>query len=95
MQNAFGPLNLKPDEFWELTLAEYNMLVEGYKWRQNEEWRRIAQLAVWVSEKLKPETTPNDLLGIKRPVDKTTPEETEMFFDQMENEFEKAKKKVS
>lgn len=45
---AFGQLNLKPAEFWTLTLSEFNDLVRGYDWRQELEWQRVAQLAAWV-----------------------------------------------
>jgi hypothetical protein len=65
-----------PRDFWELTLNEFNDLLEGYKWRNEREWERVAQLAVWTSEKLKRSVTAEELLGKKNAKKKTTPEET-------------------
>lgn len=64
-----------PREFWTLTLTEFNDLLDGYKWRDEMEWQRVAQLAIWTSQKLKDNTTADDLMG-KSKRKKTTPEET-------------------
>lgn len=73
---AFGPLNLMPQQFWELTLTEFKDLIEGYKWRDKREWEKIAQLAVWTSQKLKKGTTAKKLLGTSNERKKTTAEES-------------------
>ena len=73
---AFGPLNLMPQEFWGLTQAEFKDLIEGYKWRNRREWEKIAQLAVWTSQKLKKGTTAKKLLGNEKSEQKTTAEES-------------------
>jgi hypothetical protein len=74
---AFGPLNLMPQQFWGLTLAEFNDLIEGYKWRNRREWEKFAQLAVWTSQKLRKNTTAKKLLGTdKSEKKKTTAEES-------------------
>lgn len=36
---------MKPDEFWRSTPGELRNLIEGYKWREEREWERIAWLA--------------------------------------------------
>lgn len=73
---AFGPLNLMPQQFWELTLKDFNDLVDGYKWRDKREWEKVAQLAVWTSQKLKKGTTAKKLLGSEQGRKKTNPEES-------------------
>lgn len=45
---AFGPLNLKPGEFWPLTPGEFLELLDGYKWRKEQEDRRLVELA-WMT----------------------------------------------
>ena len=61
---GYGALNLKPDEFWDLTFAEFNLMVEGYKWREEREWERTAQLAAWLlSPHTKKKITADKLLG--------------------------------
>jgi hypothetical protein len=48
MAQAFGYLNLKPDEFWHLTPREFRNMMDGFSKRQDIEWQRTAQLASWV-----------------------------------------------
>lgn len=61
---GYGALNLQPDEFWSLTFAEFNLMIEGYKWREEREWERTAQLAAWImSPHTKKRITANKLLG--------------------------------
>lgn len=58
---------MKPDEFWRLTLAEFNDLVKGYEWRDEQEWQRIAQLAAWtMSPHLKKPISADKLLNKKK-----------------------------
>lgn len=45
---AYGPLALKPDEFWRLTLTELVGLLQGSAWRQ----RQSLELAAWVTANL-------------------------------------------
>jgi hypothetical protein len=65
-----------PEQFWSLTLTEFLDLIEGQKWRNEREWEKIAQLAVWTSPKLRKNTTAKKLLGKDAKKKKTTPEET-------------------
>ena len=39
---AYGPLALKPVEFWSLTLVELSQLAAGYEWRDQRAWERLA-----------------------------------------------------
>lgn len=65
-----------PEQFWKLTLTEFNDLYEGYKWREEREWEKYAQLAVWTSQTLKKGTTAKKLLGFDKQKKKTNKEET-------------------
>lgn len=76
-----------PDQFWCLTLTEFLDLIEGYKWRNEREWERTAQLAVWTSQKLRKTTTAKKLLGKERKKKKTSPEETKMVLTELTNQF--------
>lgn len=42
---AYGPLNLHPDQFWDLIPYEYNLLIKGYYYRVDREMDRTA----WVT----------------------------------------------
>lgn len=58
---------MKPDEFWKLTLTEFNDLVKGYEWRDGQEWNRIAQLAAWtINPHIKRPVTADKLLNRKK-----------------------------
>jgi hypothetical protein len=65
MAESFGYLNLKPSEFWDTTPREYQNMMNGFKLREDVEWRKIAQQATWVmSPHLGKKTpTPDKLLG--------------------------------
>jgi hypothetical protein len=53
-----------PHEFWSLTPGEFMELVEGYKWRNERDWEKVAQLAAWITAPhLKKPTTARKLLG--------------------------------
>lgn len=59
-------IGLKPDEFWRLTPREYEDVVDGYRARQQDEYRRAAWMvhyivAAWVKDP--PDI--DELLGFK------------------------------
>lgn len=76
-----------PEQFWALTLTEFLDLIEGYKWRSERDWERIAQLAVWTSQKLRKNVTAKRLLGKEAKKKKTTPEETKAVLLDLTNQF--------
>ncbi len=76
-----------PEQFWSLTLTEFLDLIEGYKWRNEREWERTAQLAVWTSQKLRKNTTARKLLGKEAKKKKTTPEETKSVLLDLTNQL--------
>lgn len=81
---AFGPLNLKPHEFWELTMGEFEELLEGYRYRERREWEKTAQLAAWImSPHMKRRISGQDLLKKDGQQKKTTPEETKEVMDDL------------
>lgn len=47
MKYAIAILGIKPDEFWELTLAEFNVAMESYEWKVRQERIRNAEQALW------------------------------------------------
>lgn len=47
MKYAVAILNIKPAEFWELTLAEFNVMMDSYEWRTRQERIRNAEHALW------------------------------------------------
>jgi hypothetical protein len=52
-------------------------MLEGFKERDKLEWRKLAQLAAWITAPhLKKPTTPEKLLGEKREKKRTTAEES-------------------
>lgn len=74
---ALGPLGLLPQQFWDMTPGELKDMVEGFKLREELEWRKTAQLAAWiVSPHLKKPVTADKLLGKNKQKKTTTPEET-------------------
>lgn len=48
MRYAYAYLDIKPADFWDLTLAEYNVMMEGYKIREYKEREKNAEHALWV-----------------------------------------------
>lgn len=61
---AFGPLSLKPWEFWRLTHAEFLDMLEGYKLKSEWEMERLAWHAANVMNvHLKRKVTIKQLLG--------------------------------
>lgn len=51
MRAATGPLGLSFAEFWSLTPAELNMLIEGYNARQEQRYHELITQA-WVTASL-------------------------------------------
>lgn len=47
MKYAVAILNIKPAEFWELTLAEFNVIMNSYEWKIRQERIRNAEQAQW------------------------------------------------
>ncbi|MFS1513060.1 phage tail assembly chaperone [Chengkuizengella sp. SCS-71B] len=85
---AYGILSLKPQEFWSLTLAEYNLMIKGYELREEQEWRRTAQLAAWVmSPHLKRPITADKLFKKKQTNQITSPEQSKQVLNELMDEF--------
>lgn len=85
---AFGPLNLSHDEFWELTWAEFDELIDGFKQREKLAWMKVAQLAVWTSQTLKKGTTADKLISfLDGPKKKTNAEETKKVINSLIEEM--------
>ena len=65
---AYGPLNLKPREFEELQPCEFEQLLEGYKWRQENTENLMAYFtACQMSVHTKHPVSPMALLKPLRP----------------------------
>lgn len=47
MKYAIAISNVKPWEFWELTLAEFNVMMDAYTWSEYQERMKQAQHAQW------------------------------------------------
>lgn len=88
-KTAYGPLQLKPHQFWALTLGEFNDLMEGWKWRDEHEFELLAwQTAHLLNVHTKRRITPQDLLKKKATVNRgaTTPEQTRKTLEELEAE---------
>lgn len=86
---AYGPLGLKPSEFWSLTLKEFTEMVDGYKLKDDLEWRKVAQLAAWVTAPhMKRPVTAEKLLKKQAEKKKTTQEKSKELIAELEAEFE-------
>jgi hypothetical protein len=77
---ATGPLGLKPSEFWDMTIAEFMEMADGYKWRRELQVNDLhyhawlnAALTMWVKELPKFE----DLTG--KPVEKQEQTDDQML----------------
>ena len=68
---AYGALNLKPEEFYSLTIIEFFEQLEGYRWRNEKSQMDMANLAYWIvaGQRQKKVPTPNQLLGKESPQD--------------------------
>ena len=65
MKYAIAILNIKPVEFWEMTLSEFNIAMEAYEWKVYQERVRNAEHALWtLSPHIKDAPSINDLVGL-------------------------------
>ena len=65
MKYAIAILNIKPVEFWELTLAEFNIAMEAYEWKVHQERVRNAEHAIWtLMPHVKEVPSIKDLVGL-------------------------------
>lgn len=89
---AYAFLDLRPHEFWKLTFAEFNLMVEGYQMRDKKGYQKLAQHASWVTAPhLKRPIKPEKLLGQDnegKEKETTTPEYTKQYLDELEAEFQ-------
>ncbi len=84
---GFGLLELKPDEFWELTYAEFEQMVKGYELRQEMEMQRTAWLAAnLMNVHLKRKVTVQQLLGKSKSMSK---EDKISKFEELKHKLEK------
>lgn len=75
-------IGLKPDEFWNLTLREFNRLIYAYNKQQKEERQKLALHASWVmSPHLKKPISPSQLLGTDKQVAKKKRDDSKAFFE--------------
>lgn len=89
-KTAYGPLQLKPHEFWRLTLGEFNDLFEGWKWRDEHDMEMLAwQTAHLLAPHTKRRITVKDLLKKPATVNHkaTTPEKTKRILAELEAEI--------
>ena len=65
MKYAIAILNIKPVEFWEMTLSEFNVAMEAYEWKVYQERVRNAEHALWIlSPHVKKLPPIKDLVGL-------------------------------
>lgn len=89
---AYGPLGLKPFEFYRLTPGEFFALVEGYGWRQEREEEKMAWAVAHIvnySGRLKRPVTPRQLLGRREGSrqDMRTGKEKRLEWEQLKRQF--------
>lgn len=67
MKYAIAVLDIKPAEFWDLTLAEFNIAMESYMWKQEQEMEldmlKLARAAQW---HMLPHVKVNDIPSIEK-----------------------------
>lgn len=87
---AYGILKLQPHQFWSLTIREYRLMIEGAEMVDEGVWRKMAQMASWVTAPhLKKPINPEKLLEKpNKEKQKTTPEYTKQFLEELEDEFQ-------
>lgn len=65
MKYAIAILNIKPVEFWEMTLSEFNIAMEAYEWKVYQERVRNAEHALWtLMPHVKEVPSIKDLVGL-------------------------------
>lgn len=88
---AYGFLNLKPDEFWSLSLREYKLMIKGFNRKEDMDWRKLSQLAAWnIQPHVKKTITADKLYNPNaKEQRKTTPEETQEVMEELDDIFGK------
>ncbi|SFH22951.1 Phage tail assembly chaperone protein, TAC [Desulfotomaculum arcticum] len=96
---AFGPLQLKPAEFWELTITEFAEMLEAYTEFKHQTEEATYHRTAWLAANLMNATgnyrtliTPEKLLGktqtaAAKPI---TSEERDIQFQELLKKFNKA-----
>ena len=85
---AYGPLGLMPESFYRLTYGQFLELIEGYKFREQREWDKLAQLASWTTAPhLKRPVSAKKLLGKEKKKEKTTPKESKRLVEELKAEM--------
>ncbi|WP_226894839.1 phage tail assembly chaperone [Oceanobacillus oncorhynchi] len=65
MKYAVGAFGYTPNDFWEMTLAEFNVMMDGYIWRNYQERVKMAEHARWI---LSPQVKQNKMPDIEKMV---------------------------
>jgi hypothetical protein len=92
-QIAFGALSLRPDQFWRLTHGEFIAMYEGYLWREENDRKKMAQLASWITfPHLKKPLHPKKFLGEEKGngkvhLNETSPEITKKVLGDLMDEL--------
>lgn len=86
---GFGALALRPWELYQLTLAEFNGMVEGYQWREERKKEHLAVLATWITapHMKRPYNVDKLLNRKKKEKKKTNKEETADILSELINEL--------
>jgi len=58
---AFGPLEMRPSEFWVATPAEIKAMSDGWRWRternrERDAWMLANLIQPWTKKRLRPST---------------------------------------
>ena len=64
---AYGPLRLRPEDLWTVTLGELSDMAEGLRYREYLETRKAAMHASWIingSGMVRHPVRPDDLAGV-------------------------------
>lgn len=64
---AYGPLRLRPEDLWTVTLGELSDMAEGLRYREYLETRMAAMHASWIingSGMVRHPVRPDDLAGV-------------------------------
>lgn len=64
---AYGPLRLRPEDLWSVTLGELSDMAEGLRYREYLETRKAAMHASWIingSGMVRHPVRPDDLAGV-------------------------------
>ncbi|MGN0838704.1 MAG: hypothetical protein ACI4NN_06430 [Pyramidobacter sp.] len=66
MYHAFGSLGLKYEDLWQITLADFGDMIEGWRYKEYLEARKDARLAEWIRVMVWAKKAPDidDLAGV-------------------------------